>query len=84
MKNLTSALEGWSREDIQRGKAWVRTWQTAGVELERIRQRELRGLDTYRAIALLYGPMLDLVRVARPRSGLVEQQYWFMKAAGHH
>jgi hypothetical protein len=56
----------------------------AGTELERIRREELRNLDTYRAIELLCGnaDYTTPPRAPRPTSGLVEQQRWFMKAAG--
>jgi hypothetical protein len=84
MKNEPSVLASWTAEQIADGKRWVETWQLAGADLERIHRKELRELDTYRAIALLCGPA-DYTRPPRapkPFSGLVEQQRWFMKAAG--
>ncbi|HEX9562656.1 MAG TPA: hypothetical protein VF981_01745 [Gemmatimonadaceae bacterium] len=85
MSAETSALDGWSPEQVAQGRAWVRIWKEAGIQLERIRRRELRELDTYRAIALLCGPASHLVNIPpRPGSGLVEQQRWFMRAARHH
>ena len=84
MKNEPSALAGWTPEQIADGQRWVETWKLAGADLERIRRQEIRELDTYRAIALLCGPA-DYSRPPRapkPWSGLVEQQQWFMKAAG--
>jgi hypothetical protein len=33
----------------------VETWRTAGVELEAIRRRELRSLDTQEAIRQIFG-----------------------------
>jgi hypothetical protein len=50
--------------------------------MEQIRREELRQLDPSRAIALLCGPADYRVapRAPKPTSGLVEQQYWFIKA----
>jgi len=61
---------------------WLRAWRSASVALERVRREELRSLDGRKALALLIGPADYRVapRVARPSSGLVEQQRWFMKA----
>jgi hypothetical protein len=84
MHKQPSALAGWTPEQIALGKRWVETWKLAGADLERIRRREIRQLDTYQAISLLCGPA-DYERPPRapkPYSGLVEQQRWFMKAAG--
>ena len=77
-------LAAWTPEQIARGKLWVRTWQEAGPALERVRCEELRRLDPQQAIALLCGPAdyRSPPRLPRPTSGLVEQQRWFMKAAG--
>ena len=83
MSNKSSALSSWTPEQIALGKRWVETWKVAGEELERIHRKELRELDTYRAIELLCVPA-DYTRPPRapkPYSGLVEQQRWFMKAA---
>jgi hypothetical protein len=54
------------------------------VDLERMRRKEIRELDTYGAIARLCGPAdyTRSPRAPRPFSGLVEQQRWFMKGAG--
>jgi hypothetical protein len=84
MNEEPSALSSWTPEQIALGKRWVQTWKLAAVELERLRRKEIRELDTYRAIALLCGTA-DYTRPPRapkPYSGLVEQQRWFMKAAG--
>jgi len=81
--DIPSALAGWSPEQIALGKRWAKTWQRAGVELERIRRKEIRELDTYQTIKLLCGPR-DHTRppyAPKPWSGLVEQQRWFKKAA---
>lgn len=71
-------------EELAFTKRWVETWKETGEELERIRWRELRGKDTYRAIELLCGPADYAVspRASNPTSGLVEMQYWLRKAAG--
>jgi hypothetical protein len=84
MSKEPSALAAWTPEQITLGKKWVKTWRRAGVDLERIRRKEIRELDSYQAIARLCGPA-DYTRSPRapkPFSGLVEQQRWFMKAAG--
>ena len=61
---------------------WMAAWRSAGPALERVRREELRHLDGARALALLTGPAdyRSEPRQARPTSGLVEQQRWFMKA----
>lgn len=82
MTDEPSSLTNWTQEEIALGKRWVETWRLAGEDLERIRRKELRELDTYRAIELLCGPA-DYTRPPRapkPTSGLVEQQRLFMKA----
>jgi hypothetical protein len=80
---MKSVLANWTSEQIALGKKWVETWKLAAEDLERIRRKELRELDSYQAIALLchsadytkppYSP--------KPWSGLVEQQDLFKKAA---
>lgn len=79
-----SRLVDWTPEQVANGRRWVQAWKEAGPELESIRRAELRRLDPQRAIALLCGPAdyWTPPRQARPTSGLVEQQQWFMKAAG--
>ncbi|MBI4471707.1 MAG: hypothetical protein HY646_03500 [Acidobacteria bacterium] len=82
MSSSHSRLSNWTPEQIALGRRWVQTWKQAGPELERIRREELRRIDPIRAIALLCGPADYRVapRVPKPTSGLIEQQYWFMKA----
>ena len=84
MKKEPSALTGWTPEQLAAGRRWIETWRLAGVDLERIRRQEIRALDTYRTIALLCGPAdyRTPPRAPKPWSGLVEQQRWFIKAAG--
>jgi hypothetical protein len=76
-----SALSSWTPEQIALGRRWVRAWQRAAPELERLRRQELRQLDTYQAIALLCGPAnyFEPPRAPRPTSGLVEQQRLFRR-----
>ena len=83
MSSSHSRLSDWTPQQIALGRRWVVTWSLAGPELERIRRKELRSLDSAQAIALLCGPADYRVapRAANPTSGLVEQQQWFMKAA---
>ena len=77
-----SDLPGPTPESTEQVKQWARTWQAAGAALEKIRREELRAIDGYRAIELLCGPADYTVppRAPKPTSGLIEQQYWFMKA----
>ena len=80
----SSALADWTPEQIALGKRWVETWRLAAVDLEQIRRKEIRELDTYKAIALLCGNA-DYTKppyAPKPWSGLVEQQRLFKKAAG--
>jgi hypothetical protein len=85
METDTTSLADWSPDEIELGRRWVQAWRAAGPELERLRREELRRLDGWQAISLLCGPADYHVppRVARSTSGLVEQQRWFRKAAGH-
>ena len=84
MSSQYSSLADWTPEQIALGKRWVRAWKEAGPELERLRREELRRIDPQRAIALLCGTAdyTTPPRTPKPTSGLVEQQRWFMKAAG--
>ena len=83
METGKSSLEDWTPEQIAQGKLWVQAWREAGPFLEALRRKELRQLDGYRAVQRLCGPADYRVppRAPKPTSGLVEQQYWFMKAA---
>ncbi len=60
---------------------WVRTWETAAPELQRVRDADIRAADTAGAIESTVGLFRDAVRnlPPRPTSGLVDQQFWFMK-----
>lgn len=82
--NKSSALADWTTEQVALGKRWVETWKLAAADLERIRRKEIRELDTYKTIALLCGPRDHSQRpyAPKPWSGLVEQQRLFKKAAG--
>ena len=54
------------------------------MDLERIKRKEIRELDTHKTIALLCHDA-DYTKppyAPKPWSGLVEQQRWFKKAAG--
>ncbi len=62
-------------------KQWVQTWQQADEALTRIRIQELRRYD-YQQHWQIVDSMLQWAfehRTERLTSGLVEQQYWFMK-----
>jgi hypothetical protein len=81
--NKPSALIDWTPEQIALGKKWVDTWQLAAKDLERIRRKEIRELDTYKTLLLLYhtADYTQPPYAPKPWSGLVEQQRWFKKAA---
>ena len=82
MVDKTSALSDWTPEELENGRRWAEAWKLASADLEQIHRREIRELDSYKTIALLCGPADYTVppRAPKPYSGLVEQQYWFMKA----
>ena len=84
MKSRPSALASWSPEEVALGRRWVKAWQDAAPELERIRRQELRQLDANQTIALLCGPAnyREPPRAPKPTSGLIEQQRFFRKLAG--
>jgi len=81
MSSGTSSLANWTPEQIAQAKKWVETWRLAGPELEKLRREELRVLDVKKTIRLLCGPANYRVapRAPKPTTGLIEQQYWFMK-----
>ncbi len=59
-------------------RAWVERWRVAGPELERVRQAELRAVDTVAAVAALDGLSWVLREHSpAPSSGLVDQQRLF-------
>ena len=78
-----SNLTNWTPEQIALGKRWVETWQRAAAELETIKRKEIRELDSYQSIAQLCGPRdyTTAPYAPKPWSGLVELQRWFKKAA---
>lgn len=82
MESEPSSLANWTPEQIAQGKQWVEAWREAGKFMEALRREELRRLDPQRAIAMLCGPAdyRTPPRAPKPTSGLIEQQYWFMKA----
>ncbi len=82
--NKPSSLADWTPEQLALGRRGVETWKVAAADLERIRRKEIRELDPYKTIALLYHSA-DYTKppyAPKPWSGLVEQQAWFRKAAG--
>jgi hypothetical protein len=84
MSDESLSLSGWTPEQIARGRAWALNWAETGKLLDQIHRKELREIDGYAAIALLCGPAdyTQPPRAPQPTSGLIEQQRWFMKAAG--
>lgn len=82
--NKSSALADWTPEQLALGKKWVETWKLAAEDLERIKRKEIRELDTCKTISLLIGDA-DYTKppyAPKPWSGLIEQQRLFKKAAG--
>ena len=79
----SSALADWTPEQIALGKKWVEIWKLAAVDLERIKRKEIRELDTYKTISLLCGSADYTKPPHAPKSwsGLIEQQRLFKKAA---
>ena len=75
----SSALANWTPEQIALGKKWVETWKLAAADLERIKRKEIRELDTYKTIELLCGSAdhTKAPYAPKPWSGLVEQQRLF-------
>lgn len=49
----SSALADSTPEQLALGRRWVETWKLAAVDLERIKRKEIRELDTYKTIASL-------------------------------
>jgi hypothetical protein len=64
----SSALADWTPEQIALGKKWVETWKLAAVDLERIKRKEIRELDTYK-------PFLCFVEPAITPSPLTHQSH---------
>ena len=62
-------------------QTWVRTWQRAGPVLKQIKAQELKSFDYDRHITMIDDMLQWAYNHQTPRltSGLVEQQYWFMK-----
>ncbi len=79
-----SGLADWTPEQIAQGRRWVTAWKEAGEAMEQMRRQDLRRIDGHRAILLLCGQADYRVppRMPKSGSGLIEQQRWFMKAAG--
>ena len=74
-----------SETDQEAMRRWVKTWQSAGEELDRIKQTELRARNEEKAAAQSHDlfqmgdQWMDLNPGLRRKSGLVAQQRWFMK-----
>ena len=73
-------VAGQSQQDRELIRRWVETWRRAGVELDRIRRREIQTLDTREAIRHLFSESLRFDTLPElTTSGLVEQQAWSAK-----
>lgn len=60
------------------------TWIRAGVQLERIRQAELRSVDTQEAVRQIFGRDQGAFAPGPPASGLIDQQAWFRRLGTSH
>ncbi len=58
---------------------WVDAWKSAGPELERMREEDIRRQNTMANFETFTGMALLAIRdhPPQPTSGLVEQQRWF-------
>lgn len=58
---------------------WVKTWQSAGAELEKIRREKIRNEKTAQSILAFADASRSALAGNRPRntSGLIEMQEWF-------
>lgn len=58
---------------------WVKTWQSAGAELEKIRREKIRNEPTAQAILAFADASRSALANNRLRatSGLIEMQKWF-------
>ena len=57
-------------------KQWIAAWRSAGPELERIRNEELRAMDESVGLKLLGAGQISPLEIP---SGLAVQQAWFMR-----
>ena len=64
-----SALADWTPEQLALGKKWVETWKHAAVELERIKRKEIRELDTYKTISHLVARLITPNLLTRQSHG---------------
>ena len=61
-------------------KTHVESWRRAAIELEEIKRRELREVDTKEAIRQLFSNNTMVQNAPKQTtSGMVEQQAWFAK-----
>lgn len=68
-------------QDKKQIKEWLKTWQKAGAELEKIKQQELENYDYHKNKDVI-DSMLEWAyehRTIQLTSGLVEQQRLFAK-----
>lgn len=64
-------------------RAWVKTWERAGAELELIKRRELEAMtdaDVRAHVDALFTGWIPPDTVPANESGLVQQQRWFARA----
>lgn len=67
-------------DDREAVRRWVKAWELAGPELEAIRRREIRELDTHEVLAQLEEAFNQALTLPpRPWSGMVEMQKYFAK-----
>jgi len=72
-----------NKREREQYRQYVEQWKTAGEELERMRRKELRLLDTRSEVAGIDALVEIGLRFGVPRetSALVEMQEWFLKFA---
>ena len=79
VRHYNRAMDDVSEQRYEKERLWVQTWQKAGEVLGELRRREIRHVDTARAILQLEDAFHSALRERppEPTSGLVEQQRWF-------
>jgi hypothetical protein len=81
VRHYNRIMDDVSEQRYEKERLWVQTWQKAGEVLGELRRREVRHVDTARAILQLEDAFHSALRERppEPTSGLVEQQHWFAR-----
>ena len=70
------------KDETNKAKAWVDTWQKARLSLEQLKKSELRSPDYYEKNLPMLNEMIEYaLQQGTPRrsTGLIELQRYFMK-----